>query len=128
MDYVEDKLASEFVFNNPNIKGVCGCGESFHLQNCEIGEFGKVTRSHLVLVPAVHNNVGVFVFSCQKKEGIIWFKEYLTHFEDVSYKTDIPNLHLCCFCRLVLIWIFFVTLITSQKNSVDTTRGNYCYF
>ena len=31
MDYVEDKLASEFVFNNPNIKGTCGCGESFHL-------------------------------------------------------------------------------------------------
>ncbi|XP_068726676.1 iron-sulfur cluster assembly 1 homolog, mitochondrial-like [Montipora capricornis] len=31
MDYVEHKLASEFVFNNPNIKGTCGCGESFHL-------------------------------------------------------------------------------------------------
>jgi len=31
MDYVEDKLASEFVFNNPNIKGTCGCGESFHI-------------------------------------------------------------------------------------------------
>ncbi|XP_023658757.1 iron-sulfur cluster assembly 1 homolog, mitochondrial [Brienomyrus brachyistius] len=29
MDYVETKLASEFVFNNPNIKGMCGCGESF---------------------------------------------------------------------------------------------------
>ncbi|XP_065207703.1 iron-sulfur cluster assembly 1 homolog, mitochondrial [Planococcus citri] len=29
MDYVETKLASEFVFNNPNIKGTCGCGESF---------------------------------------------------------------------------------------------------
>lgn len=29
MDYVEDKLSSEFVFNNPNIKGTCGCGESF---------------------------------------------------------------------------------------------------
>ncbi|XP_014261794.1 iron-sulfur cluster assembly 1 homolog, mitochondrial [Cimex lectularius] len=29
MDFVEDKLTSEFVFNNPNIKGVCGCGESF---------------------------------------------------------------------------------------------------
>jgi iron-sulfur cluster assembly accessory protein len=29
MDYVEDKLASEFVFNNPNITGTCGCGESF---------------------------------------------------------------------------------------------------
>ena len=24
----------------------------------------------------------------------------------------------------MLIWIFFVTLITSQKNSVDTTKGN----
>ncbi|XP_060563761.1 iron-sulfur cluster assembly 1 homolog, mitochondrial-like [Ruditapes philippinarum] len=29
MDYVEDKLSAEFVFNNPNIKGTCGCGESF---------------------------------------------------------------------------------------------------
>ena len=29
MDYVESKLASEFVFNNPNITGTCGCGESF---------------------------------------------------------------------------------------------------
>ena len=30
MDWVEDKLASHFVFNNPNEKGRCGCGESFH--------------------------------------------------------------------------------------------------
>lgn len=29
MDYQETKLASEFVFNNPNITGTCGCGESF---------------------------------------------------------------------------------------------------
>ncbi|KAF7993184.1 hypothetical protein HCN44_006244 [Aphidius gifuensis] len=29
MDYIEGKLSSEFVFNNPNIKGTCGCGESF---------------------------------------------------------------------------------------------------
>ena len=29
MDYVEDKLSSQFVFHNPNAKGVCGCGESF---------------------------------------------------------------------------------------------------
>jgi iron-sulfur cluster assembly accessory protein len=29
MDYQEDKLASEFIFNNPNITGTCGCGESF---------------------------------------------------------------------------------------------------
>ena len=31
MDYVEDKLDSRFVFNNPNVKGECGCGESFHV-------------------------------------------------------------------------------------------------
>lgn len=31
MDYVESKLSSEFIFNNPNIKGTCGCGESFSL-------------------------------------------------------------------------------------------------
>lgn len=31
MDYIEDKLSSEFVFNNPNIKGTCGCGESFNI-------------------------------------------------------------------------------------------------
>jgi len=29
MDYVEDRLKSEFVFINPNSKGQCGCGESF---------------------------------------------------------------------------------------------------
>ena len=29
MDFVENKLSSEFVFNNPNVKGTCGCGESF---------------------------------------------------------------------------------------------------
>ena len=31
MDFVEDILTSEFVFNNPNIKGTCGCGESFNI-------------------------------------------------------------------------------------------------
>lgn len=31
MDYVKTPLSSEFVFNNPNIKGTCGCGESFNL-------------------------------------------------------------------------------------------------
>ncbi|KAJ8262792.1 hypothetical protein COCON_G00152490 [Conger conger] len=31
MDYVESKLSSEFIFNNPNIKGTCGCGESFNI-------------------------------------------------------------------------------------------------
>ena len=31
MDYVEEKLSSGFTFNNPNEKGKCGCGESFHV-------------------------------------------------------------------------------------------------
>ncbi|MDC0217221.1 iron-sulfur cluster assembly accessory protein [Pelagibacteraceae bacterium] len=29
MDYLSDKLSSRFVFNNPNEKSSCGCGESF---------------------------------------------------------------------------------------------------
>ena len=29
MDYTETDIAAEFSFNNPNSKGVCGCGESF---------------------------------------------------------------------------------------------------
>ncbi|GLT62658.1 hypothetical protein SLA2020_352770 [Shorea laevis] len=29
MDFVDDKLRSEFLFVNPNSKGQCGCGESF---------------------------------------------------------------------------------------------------
>lgn len=31
MDYVEEELSSGFVFSNPNEKGKCGCGESFHV-------------------------------------------------------------------------------------------------
>ncbi|MEO5337003.1 MAG: iron-sulfur cluster assembly accessory protein [Magnetospirillum sp. WYHS-4] len=31
MDFVTDKLNSGFVFRNPNEKGRCGCGESFHV-------------------------------------------------------------------------------------------------
>ncbi|HCI48664.1 MAG: Fe-S cluster assembly scaffold SufA [Alphaproteobacteria bacterium RIFCSPLOWO2_01_FULL_45_8] len=31
MDYVEKNFESGFVFKNPNEKGRCGCGESFHV-------------------------------------------------------------------------------------------------
>jgi iron-sulfur cluster assembly protein len=31
MDYRIDKLSSQFVFNNPNQKSACGCGESVSL-------------------------------------------------------------------------------------------------
>ena len=31
MDFEQDKMKSGFVFRNPNEKGRCGCGESFHV-------------------------------------------------------------------------------------------------
>ena len=31
MDYKTDKFASQFVFNNPNERSACGCGESVNL-------------------------------------------------------------------------------------------------
>ncbi|MCE3231252.1 MAG: Fe-S cluster assembly scaffold SufA [Alphaproteobacteria bacterium] len=31
MDYVEEKMQSGFIFRNPNEKGRCGCGKSFHV-------------------------------------------------------------------------------------------------
>jgi iron-sulfur cluster assembly protein len=31
MDFVEEALESGFKFQNPNEKGRCGCGESFHV-------------------------------------------------------------------------------------------------
>ena len=31
MDFIDDRLKSEFTFTNPNSKGECGCGESFNV-------------------------------------------------------------------------------------------------
>ncbi len=31
MDFKDEKFKSGFVFNNPNAKGSCGCGESFNV-------------------------------------------------------------------------------------------------
>lgn len=36
MDYVEDALRSEFVFENPNATGTCGCGESFNVAGAQV--------------------------------------------------------------------------------------------
>jgi iron-sulfur cluster assembly protein len=35
MDYKTDKISSQFVFNNPNQRGACGCGESVNLVPAE---------------------------------------------------------------------------------------------
>ena len=31
MDYKVDKMSAQFIFNNPNQTGACGCGESVQL-------------------------------------------------------------------------------------------------
>ena len=31
MDFKVDRMSAQFVFNNPNQTGACGCGESVHL-------------------------------------------------------------------------------------------------
>lgn len=40
MDYVEDKLGSEFMFINPKATGTCGCGESFTTEEQQTGPCG----------------------------------------------------------------------------------------
>ena len=36
MDYKADKLQAQFIFNNPNQIGACGCGESVQLKPADI--------------------------------------------------------------------------------------------
>jgi iron-sulfur cluster assembly protein len=36
MDFVTDRLASKFVFNNPNQTSACGCGESVELKPADL--------------------------------------------------------------------------------------------
>jgi len=37
MDYKTDKMSAQFVFNNPNQTGACGCGESVQLTPAKVG-------------------------------------------------------------------------------------------
>jgi len=50
MDYVDGKLASEFVFENPNVTGFCGCGESFSLNKDSLPSFKKVEKQSWWLI------------------------------------------------------------------------------
>jgi iron-sulfur cluster assembly protein len=36
MDYKVDKMSAQFIFNNPNQTGACGCGESVQLKAAKI--------------------------------------------------------------------------------------------
>jgi iron-sulfur cluster assembly protein len=44
MDYKVEKLSAQFVFNNPNQTGACGCGESVQLEPAA-GEAGAEAQS-----------------------------------------------------------------------------------
>ena len=43
MDFIDNEIKSEFVFNNPNAEGTCGCGESFHVDK---DTFKAETNNH----------------------------------------------------------------------------------
>jgi iron-sulfur cluster assembly protein len=36
MDYKVDKMSAQFIFNNPNQTGACGCGESVQLKPAQV--------------------------------------------------------------------------------------------
>jgi len=36
MDYKTDKMSAQFIFNNPNQVGACGCGESVQLTAAKV--------------------------------------------------------------------------------------------
>jgi iron-sulfur cluster assembly protein len=42
MDYKVDKLSAQFVFNNPNQTGACGCGESVQIEPAPAGTGAEV--------------------------------------------------------------------------------------
>jgi iron-sulfur cluster assembly protein len=42
MDYKVDKLSAQFVFNNPNQTGACGCGESVQIEPAGAGADAEV--------------------------------------------------------------------------------------
>ena len=42
MDYKVDKLSAQFVFNNPNQTGACGCGESVQIEPASAGADAEV--------------------------------------------------------------------------------------
>ena len=77
MDFVEDILTSEFVFNNPNIKGTCGCGESFNIQCFMIGTAiqlaiaykSKYKKVGVLPIWIVQSNVSRIGLPCFSDEG-----------------------------------------------------------
>lgn len=59
MDFVEDEIRSEFVFNNPNSKGECGCGESFTVWMKTMNFIIKLYNYHYNLI--INFNQSLFI-------------------------------------------------------------------
>jgi len=84
MDYMEDRLSSQFVFNNPNIKGTCGCGESFNIWYCfhhvvlqspsvrgvHIGKFELIPFRRVALYTFILNTKTLFFWN----RHALWYK------------------------------------------------------
>ena len=45
MDYVTEKLSSQFVFNNPNQTSACGCGESVEITPMSAGAIENFSKN-----------------------------------------------------------------------------------
>ncbi len=45
MDYVTEKLSSQFVFNNPNQTSACGCGESVEITPMSADSIGNFSKN-----------------------------------------------------------------------------------
>ena len=44
MDYKVDKMPAQFIFNNPNQTGACGCGESVQLKAAKVETAHRARR------------------------------------------------------------------------------------
>ena len=67
MDYVDNDIKSEFVFNNPNAKGTCGCGESFHVWNTSITK----NLEFIIKSVKIRNKIN-FIIQNQKRIFLFW--------------------------------------------------------
>jgi len=96
MDFVDNEIKSEFVFNNPNAKGTCGCGESFHVW------------INILILNRTHIKKGHF--------ALLFPQIFLHH---TGLQTDQPYFDLMhCFYLYSRIdqWMFFSPCLTSTLH------------
>lgn len=75
MDFVQDKLSEHFVFNNPNAKGTCGCGESFTVVQLDFAATRKYHNKFNNLEKIKTNCIYSISFISSNKNILIYSKE-----------------------------------------------------